>query len=50
MKDKWGNMMAVQNNQIVTVPLEKVAGPIKYIPKDHYLLTCVKDIGVCLGS
>jgi len=50
MKDKWGNMMAVQNNRLVTVPLEKVAGPVKYIPKDHYLLTCVKDIGVCLGS
>nr|WP_319776079.1 ATP-dependent 6-phosphofructokinase [uncultured Sphaerochaeta sp.] len=50
MKDKWGNMMAVQNNKIVTVPLEKVAGPVKYIPKDHYLITCAKDIGVCLGS
>nr|WP_319474780.1 ATP-dependent 6-phosphofructokinase [uncultured Sphaerochaeta sp.] len=50
MKDKWGNMMAVQNNKIVTVPLEKVAGPVKYISKDHYLITCAKDIGVCLGS
>ncbi len=53
MKDKWGgNMMAFQNNKIVTVPpLEKVAGPVKYIPKDHYLITCAKDIGgVCLGS
>ncbi len=50
MKDKWGNMMAFQNNKIVTVPLEKVAGPVKYIPKDHYQITCAKDIGVCLGS
>lgn len=48
--DKWGNMMAVRNNKIVTVPLEKVSGPIKYIPKNHYLVECARGMGVCLGD
>ena len=50
MKDKWGNMMAYQNNDIVTVPLELVAGPVKYIPEDHYLITCARKMGVGLGT
>ena len=49
-KERWGNMMAIQNNRIVTVPLEEVAGPVKYIPQDHYLLDCARDLGISLGE
>ncbi|MGE4583414.1 MAG: 6-phosphofructokinase [Sphaerochaeta sp.] len=50
MKDKWGSMMAFQHNKIVPVALEKVAGPVKYIPTDHYLVESARKIGVCLGA
>ena len=50
IKGEWGNMMAVQKNKIVTVPLSKVAGPVKYIPKNHYLVESARGMGVCLGD
>lgn len=50
MAENWGHMMAYQNNKIVPVPLKKVAGPVKYIPENHYLVECARHMGVCLGS
>ncbi len=50
MENRWGHMMAYQNNEIVPVALESVAGPVKYIPENHHLITCAKEMGVGLGQ
>jgi len=49
ISDRWGTMMAYQNNTIVPVPLQMVAGPVKYVPEDYYLVECARRMGVCLG-
>jgi len=49
-KDRWGTMVAIQNNTLVTVPLEQVAGSKKYVPLDHYLVQSTRDMGICLGN
>ncbi|MBQ3024516.1 MAG: 6-phosphofructokinase [Spirochaetaceae bacterium] len=45
----FGKMIALQNNEIVTVPLEDVAGQIKKVPLNHKLLKYGKDVGTCFG-
>ena len=46
----YGVMAAVRNNEIVPVPLEKVAGSKKTIPLDHPLIETARLIGICLGD
>lgn len=49
-KDAWGTMMAVRNNKIVTVPLERVVNGKKSVPLDHHLVVAARGMGVSLGD
>ena len=46
----FGNMVALRNNNIVAVPLAKVAGKLKYVPKDSDVIQSARDIGICFGD
>ncbi|HIR58399.1 MAG TPA: 6-phosphofructokinase [Candidatus Gallacutalibacter pullicola] len=47
---KYGNMVALQNNRIVAVPLSEVAGKLKAVPTDCDTIQSARDIGVSFGD
>ncbi len=49
-KKKFGVMVAVQNNEVVDVPLEKVVKKIKNVPLDHPWIKSARSVGTCLGD
>lgn len=46
----YGKMVALQDNKLVGVPLDRVANRIKTVPLDHYMLETARDVGTCLGD
>lgn len=49
-EEQYGNMVALKNGKIVAVPLEKVAGKLKSVPKNCSEIQAAKEIGICLGE
>jgi phosphofructokinase-like protein len=47
---KFGVMVAIQNNEIVAVPLEKVVKKTKNVPEDHMWIRSARMVGTCLGD
>ena len=47
---KFGNMVAVQNNKIVPVPLSEVAGKLKTVPPDSDIVQAARDLGLSMGD
>ena len=50
LKDQYGYMVALQDNQIVPVPLEEVAGRLKTVPVDLDVIRAARDIGISFGD
>lgn len=50
VQKQYGNMVALQNGQIVPVPLSEVAGKLKTVPKDCDVIQTGRDIGICFGD
>lgn len=48
--EKFGTMVAIQQNEIVSVPLEKVVKKIKMVPLDHEWIKSARRVGTCLGD
>lgn len=46
----YGKMVALQNNELVGVPLDRVANRIKTVPPDHRMIETARDVGTCLGD
>lgn len=46
----YGKMVALRNNKLIGVPLEKVANRIKAVPLDHRMLETARNLGTCLGD
>ncbi len=46
----FGNMVGIVNNEIVPVPLEKVAGRLKLVKQEDSMVCCAKSIGVDFGD
>jgi 6-phosphofructokinase 1 len=49
-KKEFGKMVAVQNSEIVAIPLEKVVKKIKNVPPDHPWIKSARSVGTCLGD
>ena len=49
-QQKFGRMVALQDNRIKTVPLEEVAGKLKLVPPDHRLIRYAKSIDTNFGD
>ena len=46
----FGNMIALQNGKMVPVPLQEVAGKLKFVPTDLDMIRSAKDVGICFGD
>ncbi len=49
-KEEFGGMVAIQNNQVVSVPLEDIAGKLKYISPEDGIITNAKQLGISFGD
>lgn len=50
VKEKYGYMVAVKDDKIVPVPLEEVAGKLKYVPVDSDVIKEAKALGISFGD
>lgn len=46
----FGRMVAMQNNEVTSIPLSETEGKLKLVPHDHPLIERAKDIGTCFGT
>ncbi len=47
---QYNRMVAIQDNRIVSIPLEDAASKTKFLPVDHPIIKVARDIGICLGD
>lgn len=50
INQKFGKMVGIVNNKIVGVPLKQVAGKLKNVPLDHYLIADARKTGIYFGD
>ncbi|MPN03609.1 Pyrophosphate--fructose 6-phosphate 1-phosphotransferase [bioreactor metagenome] len=50
MQKKYGYMVAMQNEEIVPVPLEEAASKTKFLPVEHPLIQAARDVGTGFGD
>jgi 6-phosphofructokinase 1 len=43
-------MVALEGNDITAKPLEEIAGKLKLVPLDHYLIQTARSVGTCFGD
>ena len=43
-------MVALQGDNITPRPLKEIAGKLKLVPPDHYLIQTARRIGTCFGD
>ena len=48
-KKHFGMMVAIHNNEMVSVPLNETAGKTRLVPHDHYLIKQAKRVGTFFG-
>ncbi len=47
---QYGRMVAIQNNQITSIPLSDAASKTKFLPVDHPMIQLARDIGISFGD
>ena len=47
---QYGRMVAMQNEQITSIPIEVAASKTKFLPVDHPMIQVARDIGICMGD
>jgi len=47
--DKYGQLVVLKNNEIDSIPIEDVAGKLRIVTPDHYLVKTAESLGICLG-
>ncbi|SFS06428.1 6-phosphofructokinase [Anaeromicropila populeti] len=50
LKEKYGYMVALKNDDIVPVPLDEVAGKLKMVDPDSSIIYEAKSLGICFGD
>ena len=46
----FGRMVAMRGDQVDSVALADVAGQVRLVPPDHYMLGTARRVGTCLGD
>lgn len=46
----YGNMVALDNDKVVAVPLSKIAGKLKSVPKDSEIIATARKMGISFGD
>lgn len=49
-KEKYGYMVGLKNQEIVSVPLSEVAGKLKTVPIDSEIIQSARDMGISFGD
>lgn len=49
-KRNFGQMVALRGNNIITVPIQDVAGKTRTVPPDSPYLSMARSVGTCLGE
>jgi len=47
---KFGYMVGVKGNSLVTVPLKEVAKGPKLVPLNHPMIKAARSLGTCFGD
>jgi 6-phosphofructokinase 1 len=47
---RYGVMVAARGDSAIPVPLEEVAGKLKYVPREHPWVRTARNVGTCLGD
>ncbi len=50
LNKKYGKMVGIVNSKIVGIPLKEVAGKLKTVPMDHYLISDARKTGIYFGD
>ena len=50
LEEKYGNMVALRGNELVPVPLEEVAGKLKYVPVDGEEVKYARALGISFAD
>jgi len=48
-KQEFGKMVAIHNNEMITVPLKETGGKTRLVPHDHFLIKQAKRVGTFFG-
>lgn len=48
-KENFGRMVALHNNEMTSVPLKEIAGKLRLVQPDHFLIKQARRIGTCFG-
>ena len=46
----YGNMVALENNKIIAVPLSEIAGKLKAVPVDSDVVMTARKMGISFGD
>ncbi len=49
-REKYGNMVALQKNKIVEVPLNQVSDKVRTVPENYPLIKQARNMGTCFGD
>ncbi len=49
-KEKYGHMVCLQHDNIVSVPLKKAINRYRVVPLNHNLIKTARSLGICLGN
>ena len=49
-KEKFGNMVALQKDKIIDVPLNTVSDKVRTVPPKHSLVKQARNMGTCFGD
>ena len=47
---QYNRMVAIQNGEICSIPLEEAASRTKFLPVDHPMIQVARDLGICMGD
>jgi ATP-dependent phosphofructokinase / diphosphate-dependent phosphofructokinase len=48
--ERFGEMVALRGQEIVSVPIREAIGSVRKVPTDHQLVAQARAIGVCFGD
>jgi 6-phosphofructokinase 1 len=48
--ERFGEMVALRGQEIVSVPIHEAIGSVRKVPQDHQLVQQAREIGVCFGD
>ena len=48
-KHEFGKMVAIHNDEMISVPLKETGGKVRLVPQDHFLIKQAKRVGTFFG-